>query len=211
MQTDDAPERRCAALQTEPPDDERPHSPKIDRTTKTNACTQNVSNTKGTAVQVYNDNQRSPPAPKTSPEKVDAPPLTENGRTATRSPRPAPPAQPSPTKEEARPKTEPRPYTPPGTTPFTPQRVVSPPPTSPHVAPLSTMWPPKPRAQSPLRKPRTAFLMPNDDDGPQRQYSAVKTMPQHDEHPQLSKRGGTTTKGPSPILRSPPVPMKRLM
>ena len=170
------------------------------------ACTQNVSNIKGTAVQVYNDHQRSSPAPKTSPTKVDTPASTKNGRTATRSSRPASPAQPSPTKEEARPKTEPRPYTPSRTTSFTPQRVVSPPPTSPNVALSSTMWPPKPHAQSPLRKPRMAFSMPNDDDGHQCQHSTVETVPQRDQSPVFSKKAQTMMGKPSPSPRSPSTP-----
>jgi hypothetical protein len=131
-QTDSATERWCAALQTEPPDDERPHSPKIERpATTTNVYGRDVSETEKTAVQAHSTPTPSSPAPKTAKRSDEPPPSTKNGRTTTRSPSPAPPAQPSPTKEETQPKHEPRPRIPPRTTPFAPQRDVSPSATSP--------------------------------------------------------------------------------
>jgi hypothetical protein len=69
VQMDSAPERWCAALQMELPNDERPHSPKVHLIAMTaNACTQNVSNTKQMELQAYDSLQQSSPAPKTRPK-----------------------------------------------------------------------------------------------------------------------------------------------
>ena len=80
VQTNTSPERRCAALRMEPPDDERPDSPKIEQTaTTTNVRTQDVPNAKRMAVQSHSSHQQSSPAPKTSPRGVETPPSMKNG------------------------------------------------------------------------------------------------------------------------------------
>ena len=162
VQTNAAPDRRCATLQTEPPDEERPFSTKIEQTAATtNVRSQDVSNTKGTAVRAYDDHRQSFPAPKSRPQEGETVTLTKNGPTTTRSHSPATPAKPLPVEGEPSPKNGHILHTSPRMPPFTPQPIVFPAPTSPpqhfHVIKDTATYTPYPK---PIEKGNSVYATP---------------------------------------------------